>query len=98
MIAGAVRVSDIPCRYGGEEFTIILPAASGEQATVVAERIRAGFAGVIFQPNPQETVQKTVSIGVTQYLPGESGQSLLERADQNMYEAKQSGKNRYVLR
>ncbi|MFA7382914.1 MAG: diguanylate cyclase [Desulfurivibrionaceae bacterium] len=98
VIAEAVRVSDIPCRYGGEEFTIILPAASGEQATVVAERIRAGFAGVIFQPTPQETVQKTVSIGVTQYRQGESGQSLLERADQNMYEAKQSGKNRYVLK
>lgn len=98
VIAEAVRVSDIPCRYGGEEFTIILPAASGEQATVVAERIRAGFAGVIFQPTPRETVQKTVSIGVTQYRPGESGQSLLERADQNMYEAKQSGKNRFVLK
>jgi len=98
VIKESLRVNDVPCRYGGEEFTIILPETSGEQAIVVAERIRAGFAGVIFQPNPQETVQKTVSIGVTQYLPGESGQSLLERADQNMYEAKQSGKNRYVLR
>ncbi len=98
VIAEAVRVSDIPCRYGGEEFTIILPATSGEQAIVVAERIRAGFAGVVFQPNPQETVQKTVSIGVTQYCADESGLKLLERADQNMYEAKQSGKNRFVLR
>src|SRR3989339_755435 len=94
VIAGSLRISDIPCRYGGEEFTIILPVTSGEQATVVAERIRASFAGEIFQPNLRETVRKTISIGVTQYRTGESGQSLLERADQNMYEAKQSGKNR----
>jgi two-component system cell cycle response regulator len=96
VIAGALRVSDVPCRYGGEEFTIILPEVGGEQAIVVAERIRAGFAGVIFQPTPRETVQNTVSIGIAQYQAGEGGQSLLERADHNMYEAKQSGKNRYV--
>ena len=98
VIAESLRVNDVPCRYGGEEFTIILPVTSGEQATIVAERIRVRFAGEIFQPTPQETVRKTVSIGVTQYRNGESGQSLLERADQNMYEAKQSGKNRYVLK
>ncbi|MHB1378954.1 MAG: GGDEF domain-containing response regulator [Desulfurivibrionaceae bacterium] len=98
VIAESLRVNDVPCRYGGEEFTIILPETSGEQATVVAERVRTRFAGEIFQPIPKETVRKTVSIGVTQYRAGESGQSLLERADQNMYEAKQGGKNRYVLK
>lgn len=98
VIAESLRVNDVPCRYGGEEFTIILPETSGEQATVVAERVRARFAGEIFQPTPQDTVRKTVSIGVTQYRAGESGQSLLERADQNMYEAKQRGKNQYVLK
>ena len=98
VIAESLRVNDVPCRYGGEEFTIILPETSGAQATVVAERIRIRFAGEVFQPNSKETVRKTISIGVTQYLANESGQSLLERADQNMYEAKQSGKNRYVLK
>lgn len=98
VVAESLRVNDVPCRYGGEEFTIILPETSGEKATVVAERIRTRFAGEIFQPTPQDTVRKTISIGVTQYRAGESGQSLLERADQNMYEAKQSGKNRYVLK
>lgn len=98
VIAESLRTNDVPCRYGGEEFTIILPETSGDQATVVAERIRARFAGEVFQPTPTETVRKTISIGVTQYLAGESGQSLVERADQNMYEAKQSGKNRYVLK
>ena len=98
VIAESLRVNDVPCRYGGEEFTIILPETSGEQAIVVAERVRSRFAGEIFQPNPKETVRKTVSIGVTQYRVGESGQSLVERADQNMYEAKQGGKNQYVLK
>lgn len=98
VIAESLRVNDVPCRYGGEEFTIILPETSGAQATVVAERLRTRFAGEIFQPTPQETVRKTVSIGVTQYRRGESGQGLVERADQNMYEAKQGGKNRYVLK
>ncbi|MBU2537060.1 MAG: diguanylate cyclase [Proteobacteria bacterium] len=98
VVAESLRVNDVPCRYGGEEFTIILPETSGEQATVVAERIRSRFAGEVFRPTPQDTVRKTISIGVTQYRAGESGQSLLERADQNMYEAKQSGKNRYVLK
>lgn len=98
VIAESLRTNDVPCRYGGEEFTIILPETSGDQATVVAERIRARFAGEVFQPTPTETVRKTISIGVTQYLAGESGQSLVERADQNMYAAKQSGKNRYVLK
>ena len=98
VIAESLRTNDVPCRYGGEEFTIILPVTSGQEATVVAERVRSRFAAEVFQPTPRETVRKTVSIGVTQYLAGESGQSLLERADQNMYEAKQSGKNRYVLK
>ena len=98
VIAESLRTTDVPCRYGGEEFTIILPVTSGEQATVVAERIRSRFAAEIFQPLPQDTVRKTVSIGVTQYRAGESGQCLVERADQNMYEAKQGGKNRYVLK
>lgn len=98
IIAESMRANDIPCRYGGEEFTVIMPETTGEEATVVAERIRSCFAGEIFKPNDQETVQKTVSIGVTQYIAEESEQNLLERADHNMYEAKQSGKNRYILK
>lgn len=97
VIAGAVRINDIPCRYGGEEFTIILPEINGDQAIVVAERIRARFAAEVFEPNPGERVSKTVSIGIAQYRLGENGQSLLERADHNMYQAKQTGKDRVVF-
>ncbi len=98
VIADALRTNDIPCRYGGEEFTIILPNTSGENAVVVAERIRARFANEVFFPRADEQVQKTVSIGVTEYRGDETEESFLERADHNMYQAKQGGKNRYVLK
>lgn len=98
IIAGAVRKNDIPCRYGGEEFTIILPDTPGEASQVVAERIRERFSNEVFYPTPSVQVQKTVSIGITQYRQEETEESLLERADHNMYEAKQTGKNRCVLK
>lgn len=98
VVVSALRVNDVPCRYGGEEFTIILPDTSGENALVVAERIRENFAAEGFYPNPGEKVQKTVSVGVTQYVAGEEAESLLERADGNMYQAKQSGKNKCVFK
>jgi len=98
VVVSALRVNDVPCRYGGEEFTVILPDTCGENAMVVAERIRENFAAEIFCPNPEEEVRKTVSIGVTQYIPGEEEESFLARADGNMYQAKQSGKNRSVLK
>ena len=97
VIAASLRTNDVPCRYGGEEFTIILPATSGEQGVVVAERIRSRFAAEAFHPESGKTVHKTVSIGVTQYVQGDTEQGFVERADQNMYAAKQGGKNRYVL-
>jgi len=96
VIARAVRASDVACRYGGEEFTVILPDTDRETAVVVAERIRNAFAAEAFFPVPEEEVRKTISIGVAQYAQGESEGELLERADQNMYKAKQGGRNRTV--
>jgi two-component system cell cycle response regulator len=98
VIAGAVRSCDIACRFGGEEFAVILPDTDGDQAMVVAERIRRNFAELEFYPHPGEKVQKTISIGIAQYIAGESEDVLLERADSNMYLAKQQGKNCLVLR
>ncbi|MFZ5776327.1 MAG: diguanylate cyclase [Thermodesulfobacteriota bacterium] len=97
VIAGSLRTNDVPCRYGGEEFTIILPATTGAQAVIVAERIRGRFAEEAFHPAPDKTVHKTVSIGVAEFLVDDSTQSFVERADRNMYAAKQGGKNRFVL-
>ena len=97
VIQNAIRVNDIGCRYGGEEFTIILPETSGDDAVVVAERVRKNFADLEFKPNPDEIVQKTVSVGIAQFVVDDTSQSLLERTDQNMYKAKNSGKNKYFF-
>jgi two-component system, cell cycle response regulator len=97
LLRANLRTSDVPCRYGGEEFVVILPETSGEQAMVVAERIRGSIAGEEFQPGPGARVGKTVSLGIAQYVPGEEGEELVVRADRNLYQAKLQGKNQIVL-
>ncbi|MBU0673453.1 MAG: GGDEF domain-containing protein [Proteobacteria bacterium] len=96
IVAGSIRSCDTPCRYGGEEFTIILPETPGQNAETVAERVRAAMAAEPFQPNPDETVYKTLSLGIAEFQKGEKLAELLRRADQNLYKAKKSGKNRYI--
>ncbi len=92
IIKNSIRVTDIACRYGGEEFLIILPGTKGESAVRVAERIRKSIE--IF-PFPHR--QLTVSLGVTSAKKNDSVDSLLTRADQACYEAKRQGKNRLYL-
>lgn len=87
---------DITCRYGGEEFVVVLPEADGEQAVTVAERIRRDFSQLGFKPGDAiEPVYVTLSTGVAS-LNAEGGANLLERADQAMYQAKSIGRNRVV--
>jgi diguanylate cyclase (GGDEF)-like protein len=88
------RQGDIACRFGGEEFIVILPGASAQQAQAVAERIRKGFESQTFALSPGQSVSVTVSLGVAQLKAGEDMQGLLERADQALYLAKDLGKNR----
>lgn len=92
-----IRTSDLGCRYGGEEFVIILPHTTSEDATVVAERIRSDFAFTDFYPKPEEKINKTLSLGITQYIAGEEMESFVKRVDDNLYQAKREGKNRYVV-
>ena len=91
------RQGDIACRYGGEEFVVILPGASARQAETVAERIRNGFGSQTFSPRPGAKVSVTVSLGVAQMNGDESVEELLERADRALYLAKDLGKNRSEL-
>ena len=92
-----IRRTDTAFRYGGEEFTVILPETKDEGAVMVAERIRERFEAEAFSPEPNETIHNTVSIGVAQYKPGEDLKSLVKRADTAMYDAKRQGKNRVIL-
>ena len=79
-------------RWGGEEFLLILPGCSLEQAVEVAENIRQTFAEHQCQFN-QQIIKFTASFGVVEGVPQQSFEHLLHRIDQSLYQAKQSGKN-----
>jgi len=97
VVANAIRTTDRGNRYGGEEFTVILPDTTGNDAITVAERIRQNFAAHDFYPRNGERVNKTVSLGITELQADDTPNSFLKRADKNLYQAKESGKNRYVI-
>jgi diguanylate cyclase (GGDEF)-like protein len=88
----ALRHADVICRYGGEEFVVLLPKTTVEQAVKLAERLRQRISEIII-PLPEHDLQFTVSIGVAGLLPGMDGEGLVEAADAAMYRAKQAGKN-----
>ncbi|NNF98879.1 MAG: diguanylate cyclase [Desulfobacteraceae bacterium] len=89
-----LRKLDSAYRYGGEEFTIILPDTEGEEAQNVAERIRAAVEAETFYPVDKTGVAITISIGVTQYLQDEDISDFVQRADKAMYISKENGRNR----
>jgi diguanylate cyclase (GGDEF)-like protein len=87
------RTEDLICRYGGEEFVLLLPYTTLEQAATVAERVRESVASkpVDFYGKP---ISVTFSAGVASFPSGDTLEALLRRADQAMYRAKQKGRNR----
>jgi diguanylate cyclase (GGDEF)-like protein len=97
IIESCLRKLDTAYRYGGEEFTVILPETTAEEAETVAQRIRATVEKERFFPRPKEEVQVTVSIGATQYRPTEDLTSFIKRADTAMYSSKQQGRNRVTI-
>ncbi len=97
VIRSSLRRMDQACRYGGEEFVIILPETTGEQGYVIAERIREGIRQEAFTPAPGKVAQVTVSIGVAQLQPQEDMLHFIDRADKNMYAAKAAGKDKVIF-
>ncbi|MEM8798111.1 MAG: GGDEF domain-containing protein [Pseudomonadota bacterium] len=97
-IKGNVKTQDIPCRYGGEEFAIILPKTNVEQATVVAERIRKTVSrrDVVKRSTGENLGRITISAGISTLHPNELGPSLIRRADLCLYAAKNSGRDRLI--
>lgn len=91
------RVHDLPGRYGGEEFAILLPETPQQGALVIAERIRRAISG---QPTQFDTatIRVTASIGVASLEPGKdkSLKILMQRADEAVYSAKRRGKDQVV--
>ncbi len=99
-LATNVRAIDLPCRLGGEEFVVVMPGASLEDATHVADRIRRDVAA---QPFPimggAEGLTITVSVGVAASTGlDDTPDALLKRADEGVYEAKARGRNQVIAR
>ena len=92
-----LRTSDSPYRYGGEEFTILLPETGSKDAFIVAERLRKDFENLVLSPSPGVEVHASVSMGVSRYIPGEQPATFLKRVDEVMYKAKKQGKNCVLL-
>ena len=97
-VRSAVRGADLACRYGGEEFVLVMPDTSAEMAAGVAERLRTIVEREPFRvPGTDVFLPVTASIGLASMMPaGDSPEALLKRADEALYEAKRSGRNRVV--
>jgi len=93
VVKRCLRQTDSAYRYGGEEFTILLPMTTSEDGAVTAERIRTEFKKENFSPVPGEQVHVTVSIGLAQYKPQEDMKAFVHRVDQLMYQGKKNGKD-----
>lgn len=88
----SMRDVDIVCRYGGEEFTILMPATDLEGAGTAAERARQQIETAVIE-HAGKQLHVTFSGGVAHVLPGETAAQLIKRADQALYAAKHSGRN-----
>ncbi len=99
IIKKSIRNFDIPGRYGGEEFILILPETSIDDTVIVAERIRASVESFDFLSIVNEKLIVTISIGISNLITMESNKNELELikvADSNLYKAKKTGKNRVI--
>lgn len=90
------RESDLPTRYGGEEFVIVLPGTNAEEAANLAERCRRGIEDIELDVDAG-TVKVTASFGITDDGDLPSVDALIEQADKALYQAKHAGRNRIVL-
>ena len=88
-----LRPADAVARYGGEEFVVMLPDATIEQGREVLTRMQRALTAALFM-HDEEQVFVTFSAGLTLYRRGESIEQALDRADEALYEAKRTGKNR----
>jgi len=93
LIRSSVRRVDLPCRIGGDEFAVVLVDIDQEQAFRRAETIREAISEGDL-PKGHSTIRVTASIGLAPYLPDDSAADLIKRADDQLYIAKDGGRNR----
>ena len=97
MIMGAVKAGDLPARYRDEEFVVLLPETSCEDATKLADSIREEMSSTGFDmTNAGVNISVTISCGVAQIRDDDTVDTLVDRADEALYLAKRRGRNRVV--
>jgi diguanylate cyclase (GGDEF)-like protein/PAS domain S-box-containing protein len=92
-LSACLRASDVLGRWGGDEFLVILPGITNDILMETSERCRALVARSTV-PVDSSQIKVTISVGVAMGAPGDSAESVLNRADQCLYSSKQSGRNR----
>lgn len=96
IIGAHVRASDTLCRWGGEEFLILLPESTQDQACIIAEKIRRAVEEMVVTYDGQ-AIRLTISIGVATSTNSDHGyQALIDKTDDNLYQAKKQGRNRVI--
>ena len=92
----ALRGEDLFCRYGGEEIVVLLPGADERVALTAGERVRQRIAAIRMEEHPE--LRLTVSVGICAATIGADFRELIARADEALYMAKESGRNRCQIR
>ncbi|HLH94674.1 MAG TPA: PleD family two-component system response regulator [Xanthobacteraceae bacterium] len=96
-IRKSIRGIDLACRYGGEEFVVVMPETDMAVATMVAERLRRRIASEPFPiQKGARSIDVTISIGIAGLSPGDDAAAVIKRADLALYRAKRDGRNRVV--
>ena len=96
-IKACLRFNDGAYRFAGDEFTIILPETTANEAKFVAYRILSKFTHECFAVNEKDMIVLTPSIGIAEYQRNEGKKEFIHRADTTMYEAKRQGGNKVII-
>jgi len=99
ILRATLRATDVAARWGGEEFLVVLPETDAEGGSQWAERWRQGVEEALFQGSDNENLKVTMSVGVTRYDDQlGTSEALVDLADQALYHAKETGRNRVVVK
>ncbi len=96
LIKREIRASDIPCRYGGEEFAIVMPGTTPQDGAIVCERIRQELAAMNWSAHPERKVTVSIGIAGADGAVEISAEQWLADTDKALYRAKKGGRDRVV--